>query len=90
MKVRAHVWISGDVQGVFFRSHIRSHAVLREIRGWAKNLIDGRLEAVFEGKKENVDEILRFCSEGPVGAKVDNTEVKWEKPTSGFRDFQVR
>ncbi|NIO22665.1 MAG: acylphosphatase [Candidatus Aenigmarchaeota archaeon] len=90
MKARAHVWISGEVQGVFFRSHIRSQAMLREIRGWVKNLPDGRVEALFEGNKDRIEELLEFCKEGPTGADVNNVEVKWEKPTSGFREFDIR
>ncbi|MCK4497117.1 MAG: acylphosphatase [Candidatus Aenigmarchaeota archaeon] len=90
MKARAHVWISGEVQGVFFRSNVRSQAMLREIRGWVKNLPDGRVEALFEGNKDEIEELLEFCKEGPAGANVNNIEVKWEKSTSGFRDFEIR
>jgi len=90
MKARAHVWVSGEVQGVFFRSNVRSKAMLREIRGWVRNLPDGRIEAIFEGNKDGVEEVIEFCRKGPEGARVNNVEVKWEKPTSGFRDFEVR
>jgi acylphosphatase len=90
MRARAHVWISGDVQGVFFRSSVRSQAALREVRGWVKNLPDGRVEAVFEGNKEVIEELLKFCGEGPAGANVGSVEVKWEKPAGGFRGFDIR
>lgn len=90
MRARVHVWISGEVQGVFFRSSIRSQAALRQLKGWVKNLMDGRVEAVFEGDKENVDDVLVFCREGPPGSKIDNLEVKWEKPTSSFKEFEIK
>ena len=90
MRARAHVWISGEVQGVFFRSSIRSQATLRQLKGWVKNLMDGSVEAVFEGGKEKVEDVLVFCKEGPPGSRIDNLEVKWEKPTSSFRDFEIK
>jgi acylphosphatase len=90
MKVRVHVWISGEVQGVFFRSSVRSQAILHEVRGWVRNLPDGRVEAVFEGHKSNVDEIVEYCREGPDVSSVDRIEVKEEKPTGRFADFQIR
>lgn len=90
MRTRAHVWISGNVQGVFFRSSIRSQALLKQTKGWVKNLLDGRVEAVFEGKKENIEELLIFCREGPPGSRVNDIEVKWEKPTSRFNGFDIK
>lgn len=90
MKVRLHVWISGEVQGVFFRSSVRSQAILREVKGWVRNLPDGRVEAIFEGHKNNVDEIVEYCSKGPDVSSVDKIEVKEEKPTGRFADFQIR
>lgn len=90
MRTRAHVWISGDVQGVFFRSSIRSQALLKQTKGWVKNLFDGRVEAVFEGNKENIEELLSFCREGPPGSRVNDVEVKWEKPTSSFSGFDIK
>lgn len=90
MKVRVHVWISGEVQGVFFRSSVRSQAILREVKGWIRNLPDGRVEAVFEGHKNNIDEIVEYCNKGPDVSRVDRIEVKEEKPTGRFADFQIR
>lgn len=90
MKTRVHVWISGNVQGVFFRSSIRSQALLRHTRGWVKNLPDGRVEAVFEGKEKQVEELLAYCREGPSGSGIDDIEVKWEKPTSRFDGFDIK
>ncbi len=89
MKVRAHVYISGKVQGVFFRSSTEEKAFELGIKGWVRNLRDGRVEAVFEGEKEKVEEMLRWCHEGPPYARVANVEITWEEYKGEFRSFGV-
>ncbi|RLF16159.1 MAG: acylphosphatase [Thermoprotei archaeon] len=89
MKVRAHVFISGRVQGVFFRAWTEDEAVKRGLTGWVRNLADGRVEAVFEGDKEAVEEMVKLCWKGPPGARVTNVEVKWEPYTGEFTDFRI-
>ena len=90
MRARAHVWISGNVQGVFFRSSLRSQVLLKQAKGWVKNLNDGRVEAVFEGRKETIEELIAYCRKGPPGSVIDDIEVKWEKPTSRFDSFDIK
>lgn len=90
MKVRAHVQISGRVQGVFFRSDTRGLASRLGVEGWVRNTRDGRVEAVFEGEREKVEELLNFCHRGPPGASVTGVEVGWEEPTGEFSGFEVR
>lgn len=90
MKVRAHVFISGRVQGVFFRSETRHEANRRGVKGWVCNLPSGKVEAVFEGEEENVKELVEFCKRGPPGARVKNVDVVWENYTGEFRDFEIR
>lgn len=90
MKVRAHVFVSGRVQGVFFRHETRHEARLRGVKGWVRNLQDGRVEAVFEGEEEAVKELIDFCKCGPPGAKVTKVEVLWENYTGEFRDFEIK
>jgi acylphosphatase len=90
MKVRAHVFVSGRVQGVFFRSETRYEARLRGVKGWVRNLPDGRVEAVFEGEEGAVKELIEFCRRGPPGAKVTKIDVKWEDYTGEFKDFEIR
>lgn len=90
MKVRAHVFVSGDVQGVFFRSKTRNQASLLNVTGWARNLSDGRVEVVIEGDKDNVESMVEFCRKGPPGARVGNVEISWEKPLGKFKEFEIR
>ena len=90
MKARAHVFISGRVQGVFFRSETRHEARKHGVSGWVRNLPDDRVEAVFEGEEENVKKLLEFCRRGPPGAKVTNVDVTWESYSGEFRDFEIR
>ncbi|MEM1586561.1 MAG: acylphosphatase [Candidatus Bathyarchaeia archaeon] len=90
MRVRAHVFVSGRVQGVFFRYETRLRAIQNNVTGWVRNLSDGRVEAVFEGDREAVEAMIEFCRKGPPGAKVKNVEVIWENPTGEFKDFRIR
>jgi len=78
MKARAHVVVSGRVQGVFFRSETQDEANRRSVSGWVRNLPDERVEAVFEGEKEDVDRLIEFCRRGPPGARVSRVDVQWE------------
>jgi acylphosphatase len=90
MKARAHVLISGRVQGVFFRTETRYEARKHGVTGWVRNLPDDRVEAVFEGERENVKKLLEFCGRGPPGAEVTNADVTWETYSGEFRDFEIR
>lgn len=90
MKRRAHVFISGRVQGVFFRATTKRKARKRGVKGWVKNLRDGRVEAVFEGDQDKVKKMIQFCHEGPRSARVEDVEVNWEDPTGVFEDFSIR
>ena len=90
MKVRTHVFVEGRVQGVFFRYETSRIAKSLDVKGWVRNLPDGRVEVVFEGEKENVEEMVKFCRRGPPGAQVDDVEVKWETYRGEFSGFEIR
>ena len=90
MAVRVHAFVSGRVQGVFFRFEAQRLARSLRVSGWVTNRRDGRVEAVFEGDKENVEKLLAFCRRGPSGARVTNVEAVWGEPTGEFEDFSVR
>ena len=89
MVVRAHVLVSGRVQGVFFRFETRRLARRLGIAGWVKNRRDGQVESVFEGEREVVERMVEFCRQGSSGARVTNVEVRWEAPTGEFEGFSV-
>jgi acylphosphatase len=90
MKVRAHILVSGRVQGVFFRSEVHYEARKRGVKGWVRNLPDGRVEAVFEGEDEAVKALVDFCKIGPPGARVTSVDLKWEPCLGEFKDFTIR
>jgi acylphosphatase len=85
-----HVFISGRVQGVAFRYYTVKTAMSLNLRGWVRNLGDGRVEAVFEGGDDPVDAMLAWCKKGPSMAHVTQVDVK-EEPCSGdYEDFNIK
>jgi len=88
-KARAHVIISGKVQGVFFRASTQDEAVRLGLTGWVKNLPDGSVEAVFEGDKKKIEEVIAWCRKGPPWARVKEVKVKWEPYHGEFERFSV-
>jgi acylphosphatase len=89
-EVRAHVFISGRVQGVFFRQDTKLRAEMLGVKGWVRNLADGRVEAVFEGEESAVKNVLEHCRHGPNKSKVENVEVRQENYCGDFFDFRIR
>ena len=90
MKIRAHVFVSGRVQGVFFRSETKHKADRYDVKGWVRNLPDDRVEAVFEGEEEAIKALIEFCKRGPLGARVTNVDLRWENYTGEFDDFKMK
>ncbi len=86
---RCHVFISGRVQGVFFRSHMKELADRTGTRGWVKNLRDGRVEAVFEGSEEQIKKMLEWCRKGSPRAAVAGVEVVREEAAGDFAGFSI-
>lgn len=87
--MRLRVFVSGRVQGVFFRDSTRQKAVETGVAGWVRNLPDGRVEAVFEGPREAVEAMLRWCARGPPLARVDDVESAAGED-EGLVGFEVR
>ncbi len=87
--VRAHVFISGRVQGVNFRWNTQRQARRAGLTGWVRNLRDGRVEAVFEGTKPEVEKVVTWCESGPSAARVQNVNVVYDEPTGEFAEFDI-
>jgi acylphosphatase len=88
--IRAHVLISGRVQGVNFRWHTQREAQRLGLTGWVRNLWDGRVEAVFEGEDSAVRRAVAWCRHGQRPAWVENVEVSYDEATGEFSGFNIR
>ena len=88
--VRAHLHISGIVQGVGYRYHCRRQAHGLGLVGWVRNLPDGRVEAVLQGTREQVEAMIKWCYRGPSEAQVSGIDVSYEEASDEFRDFGIR
>ena len=88
-KVRARVIVEGRVQGVFFRSHTQDMALKLGLKGWVKNCRDGKVEAVFEGDQDRVEEMIQWCRRGPAEARVTKVHLAWEKCGGELQDFSI-
>ena len=88
-RTRAHVFVSGTVQGVFYRANTRDEARDRGVDGWVKNLDDGRVEAVFEGDESDVKAMIEWCYDGSPAASVESLDVEYEDPTD-LDGFEIR
>ena len=89
-KLKAHIIVSGRVQRVHFREKTREKAEEFGVFGWVKNLSDGRVEAVFEGEKAKVEEMVEWARRGPFWAKVNGLETSWEEYQAEFSNFEIR
>jgi len=87
--IRATVRITGVVQGVNFRYFTRRTALQHKLTGWVRNLSNGDVEAVFEGRESDVRKVLDWCRKGPSAAHVDEILVDWEDPRDEFDTFEV-
>ena len=82
------IFISGNVQGVFFRHFIKQKADELGLKGFVRNLDDGRVEAVVEGKDENINEMVEVCKQGPPQSYVKDVQIE-ELKYQGFKDFKI-
>ena len=86
-RIRRHVVVHGQVQGVYFRDSVRRLARELGVSGWIRNRPDGAVEAALEGAPDAVERIIEWSHQGPLGARVDQVEVYEEQPSgeTGFR-----
>ena len=85
-----HVFVTGRVQGVFFRQSTRVMAIKNNVNGWVRNLDDGRVEIVAQGREQDIDNLSNWCKTGPANSRVDEFELKEESFIKEFENFEVR
>ena len=85
-----HVFVTGRVQGVFFRQATKVIAIKNNVTGWVRNLDDGRVEILIEGENKSVGSVIEWCNYGPANSRVDNIEVNNEDHSDKFESFEVR
>ncbi len=88
MKKSVRLYISGIVQGIFFRSFIKTNAERYNVKGFTRNLEDGRVEVFLEGNSEDVNKMIELCKKGPKHAQIKKVEIKPEK-FQGFKNFKI-
>lgn len=91
MKKAVRVYITGTVQGIFFRAFVKENAEKHDVKGFVRNLEDGRVEGFFEGESENVDKLIETCKKGPKHSQIRNVEIKEEKlqELKGFKILHI-
>ena len=88
--VRAHIWLTGRVQGVGFRAHVEYSAGRRGVTGWVRNVGHDQVETVAEGSRAAMAQFIAAVREGPRASRIDDVRVEWETPTGEFSIFSVR
>ena len=87
---RIHIFVTGRVQGVFFRQSTKVMAIKNNVKGWVRNLDDGRVEIIGEGEIQDIENLTRWCKTGSANSRVDEFELSEENVTDEFENFQVR
>ena len=82
--------VAGLVQGVGYRYGTYREAKSLSLGGWVRNLADGRVEALFEGKQSALDRMLEWCGHGPGLSRVDSMECVWDECSESFHEFEIR
>lgn len=89
MKTRAHILVSGRVQGVFFRDHTQRWARSLSVNGWVRNVEDGNVEVMAEGERENIESLIIHLEEGPPMSIVEKVDVDWQEYKGEFHEFRI-
>ncbi len=87
---RIHIFVTGRVQGVFFRQSTKVMAIKNNVKGWIRNLDDGRVEIVAQGETQDIDNLAHWCKTGPANSRVDEFELSEENISDEFENFEVR
>ncbi|HKU32988.1 MAG TPA: acylphosphatase [Candidatus Nitrosotalea sp.] len=86
---QVHLYVSGKVQGVYFRQGMKETAEKNNVKGWVKNLPDKRVEAVLVGEESNVDAVIDWSRFGPPGAVVDELKIVDADDPENFEEFEI-
>ncbi len=86
---RARIVVSGMVTGVGYRSYARNYAKELGLKGFVRNMRNGKVEIVAEGYDNQINTFLQILRKGSWGAKVEDINVKWEEPMNEFEDFRI-
>jgi acylphosphatase len=87
---RAHLAVSGRVQGVAFRAATAEEAErIGGLTGWVRNLPDGRVEVLAEGERRAVEALVAYCRRGPRAARVDDLQLTWEPARGDLGPFDI-
>ena len=87
---RIHIFVTGRVQGVFFRQSTKVMAIKNNVKGWVRKLDDGRVEIVGEGEIRDIENLTQWCKTGPANSRVDEFELSEENVTDEFENFEVK
>lgn len=85
----AHIFVIGFVQGVGFRRYIKKKALSLGLKGWIKNLPDGRVEILAQGSKEDIAKLIKIAEKGNILSFVKGVVVDWQKDEENFSDFEI-
>lgn len=89
-KTSVRLLVNGRVQGVYFRINMQQVAKKNSVFGWVRNLTDGRVEALVEGNKKDVDNVVQWSKKGPENARVDDLKITYLHYEGKFDDFVIR
>ncbi len=89
MRARAHIFVSGRVQGVFFRGYTERWALSLDLTGWVRNKSDGRVEILAEGERLQIEELIARVGKGPPRARVQGVDVTWHEDAGEFDEFRI-
>lgn len=90
MPDRVHLHIHGTVTGVNFRAWMVEQAENLNLTGWVRNKDEQTVEAVAEGEKEDLEELIDRCHNGPEASWVEKVDIDWEDETGEFDDFRIK
>jgi acylphosphatase len=87
---RINITVFGKVQGVLFRASICQKAKEFNLIGWVKNQSDDSVKIIAQGKKDNLEKLIKWCYNGPKNAIIEKVDIEWKKATNEFKNFEIK